>query len=101
MSKPTLDDPVALRLSRPDVLKLGAASGHASRWHDFFSLPLGSSNPDRGLLVLNHEYLDQRLLFPDAMKTWNAEKLGKAKNAMGVSVIEVKREGTQRRIVRP
>ena len=68
---------------------------------DFFPLPLGSNNPDHGLLVMNHEYLDQRLLFPDAMKTWTAEKLRKAKNAMGVSVIEVKREGSTWRVSRP
>ena len=76
----------------------------AGMHHDgmtFFSLPPGSNNSDHGLLVMNHEYLDQRLLFPDAMKTWTAEKLVKAQNAVGVSVIEIKREGLQWQIVRP
>ena len=76
----------------------------AGMHHDgmaFFSLPPGSNNTDHGLLVVNHEYLDQQLLFADAMKTWTAEKLEKAQNAVGVSVIEIKREGLQWRIVRP
>lgn len=179
MAEPTLEELIALRMSRRNVLKLGAASGlmsllgisqtacasqssstkappvvgfkpvpisnadtvvvpegytsrvffawgdpisdgpafktdasntadeqamQAGMHHDgmnFFPLPLGSNNPDHGLLVMNHEYLDQRLLFPDAMKTWTAEKLLKAKNAMGVSVIEVKREGAAWRVIRP
>ncbi|MEO8383916.1 MAG: alkaline phosphatase PhoX, partial [Betaproteobacteria bacterium] len=148
MSKPSLDQLIALRISRRDVLKLGGATGLASllglsqsacstlpkgnsgsatlgfkgvpisdadtvvvpegytsqvffAWGDpisdgpafapdasnsaaeqavqagmhhdgmnFFPLPLGAENSDHGLLVLNHEYLDQRLLYPDAMKTW-------------------------------
>ena len=76
----------------------------AGMHHDgmhFFPLPLGSDNPDHGLLAINHEYLDQRLLFPDGMKTWNAEKLLKAQNAVGASVIEVKREGAGWKVVRP
>ena len=179
MTQLTLEQLVALRLSRRDVLKLGAATGLASllgisqsactaagdarraapvlgfrpvpvssadtvvvpegytsrvffAWGDpisdgptfkpdasnsadeqalqagmhhdgmtFFSLPLGSGNPDHGLLVLNHEYLDQRLLFSDAMKTWTAEKLKKAQNAVGVSVIEIKRDGKNWQVVRP
>ena len=179
MTQPTLDDLVALRLSRRGVLKIGAAAGltslfglsqnacttvgnarraspvlgfrpvslsnadtivvpegysastffawgdpisagpafkpdasntsdeqalQAGMHHDgmtFFSLPLGSNNPDHGLLVLNHEYLDQRLLFPDAMKTWTADKLVKAQNAVGASVIEVKRESGKWQVVRP
>ena len=179
MNQPTLDDLVALRLSRRDVLKIGAAAGltsllslsqaacttvgnarraapvlgfrpvplsnadtvvvpegysarvffawgdpisdgpafkpdasntsdeqavQAGMHHDgmtFFSLPFGSSNADHGLLVLNHEYLDQRLLFSDEMRTWTGEKLSKAQNAVGVSVIEVKRESGKWQLVRP
>src|SRR5438128_2494937 len=54
-----------------------------------------------GLLALNHEYLDQQLLFPDGMKTWSAEKVAKAQNAVGVSVIEVRLDGTEWKVVRP
>ena len=68
----------------------------AGMHHDgmqFFSLPLDSKNPHHGLLVINHEYLDQQLLFPDGMKSWDAEKLRKAQHGVGVSIIEVKRSG--------
>ena len=54
-----------------------------------------------GLLAINHEYLDQGLLFPDGMRTWSAEKVLKAQQATGVSVIEVELQGGQWRIVRP
>lgn len=54
-----------------------------------------------GLLAMNHEYLDQGLLFPDGMRTWSAEKVLKAQNAVGVSVIEVQLVNNQWRIVRP
>jgi len=79
-------------------------SVQAGMHHDgmhFFSLPLGSDNSDHGLLVLNHEYLDQRLLFPDAMAAWSAEKVRKCLNGVGVSVIEVKKAGGQWQVVRP
>jgi len=56
---------------------------------------------EHGLLALNHEYLDQGLLFPDAMRNWSAEKVLKAQNAVGVSVIEVSRSGNRWNVVRP
>lgn len=76
----------------------------AGMHHDgmhFFPLPLGSDTSDHGLLVLNHEYLDQKLLFPDAMETWTAEKVKKCLNGVGVSVIEVKKTGGKWQVVRP
>ena len=76
----------------------------AGMHHDgmhFFPLPAGSGHADRGLLVLNHEYLDQNLLFTDGMKTWNSAKLLKAQYAVGVSVIEIRRQGGQWQVVRP
>ena len=54
-----------------------------------------------GLLAMNHEYLDQGLLFPDGMKTWSAEKVLKAQHAVGVSVIEVTLKNNQWQLVRP
>jgi secreted PhoX family phosphatase len=54
-----------------------------------------------GLLAMNHEYLDEGLLFPDGMKTWSAEKVAKAQNAVGVSVIEVAQKNGQWEVVRP
>ncbi|GAA0369038.1 PhoX family phosphatase [Micromonospora gifhornensis] len=48
--------------------------------------PLG---PDRGLLVLNHEYADQVLLFPDGDAVMTPEKVAKSLAAHGVSVVEI------------
>ena len=49
--------------------------------------PLDGSR--RGLLVMNHEYVDYGLLYPDATRTWNADKVRKAQAAHGVSVSEI------------
>ena len=68
------------------------AGMHHDGMHYF---PLQGST--HGLLALNHEYLDERLLFPDGTKTWSAEKVAKAQNAVGVSVIEVRRDGAELR----
>ena len=54
-----------------------------------------------GVLAMNHEYLDEGLLFPDGGKTWSAEKVLKAQNAVGVSVIEVIFDGSHWNLVRP
>lgn len=55
----------------------------------------------RGLLVMNHEYVDYGLLFTDGDKTWNAEKVRKAQAAHGVSVIEIELKQGQWQAVRP
>ena len=55
----------------------------------------------RGLLVMNHEYVDDGLLHADGMKTWTAEKVRKAQAAHGVSVIEVEFKDGQWQMVRP
>jgi secreted PhoX family phosphatase len=59
----------------------------------------GSST--HGLLVMNHEYIDDGLLHPDGMKTWSAEKVRKAQAAHGVAVIEVTLKGDRWQMVRP
>lgn len=46
---------------------------------------------EHGLIVQNHEYTDDVLLFPDGTANWDAEKTRKSLAAHGVSVIEVKR----------
>jgi secreted PhoX family phosphatase len=43
------------------------------------------------LLALNHEYIDNGMLFTDGMANWNLDKARKGQNAMGVSVVEVKK----------
>ncbi|MEY4561508.1 MAG: hypothetical protein RLZZ618_785 [Pseudomonadota bacterium] len=47
------------------------------------------SSATHGLLVMNHEYVDDGLLFPDGRANWTADKVAKAQAAHGVSVIEV------------
>jgi secreted PhoX family phosphatase len=55
----------------------------------------------RGLLVMNHEYVDDGLLHRDGMKTWSADKVRKSQAAHGVSVIEVEQKDGRWEIVRP
>ncbi len=56
---------------------------------------------DAGLLVMNHEYVDDGLLHPDGMANWSAQKVRKAQAAHGVSVIEVQRKDGRWEVVRP
>lgn len=72
------------------------AGMHHDGMHFF---PLSGST--HGLLAMNHEYLDEGLLFPDGQRTWTAEKVRKAQHALGVSVIEIDGRGGAWRIVRP
>jgi uncharacterized protein len=56
----------------------------------------------RGLLVMNHEYVDDGLLHADGLKTWSAEKVRKSQAAHGIAVIEVEQAaGGGWRVVRP
>ena len=54
-----------------------------------------------GLLVMNHEYTDDGLLFPDGKNNWTAEKVRKAQAAHGVAVIEVALRDGRWEMVRP
>ena len=47
---------------------------------------------DRGLLVMNHEYLDHGLLFTDGGREWGPEQVAKSQAAHGFSVTEVSRQ---------
>ncbi len=79
----------------------------AGMHHDgmhFFPLPLGSQASDRGLLVVNHEYVDQGLLFQngyafDEVNPLSAELIQKSQNAHGVSVVELTLQGDQWKVV--
>ena len=55
----------------------------------------------RGLLVMNHEYVDDGLLHRDGTRTWTAEKVRKAQAAHGVSVVEVEQNAGRWAIVSP
>ncbi len=76
----------------------------AGMHHDgmaWFSLPQGAQNPEHGLLALNHEYIDNGMLFTDGTANWSLDKARKGQNAMGVSVVEVKKTGSGWEVVRP
>jgi uncharacterized protein len=54
-----------------------------------------------GLLVMNHEYVDDGLLHNDGLQTWTLEKVRKSQAAHGVSVIEIEQKNKQWQMVRP
>jgi uncharacterized protein len=54
-----------------------------------------------GLIVQNHEYSDDGLLFADNVQNWDAAKTAKSQNAHGVGIIEVKRRRSKWEVVRP
>ncbi len=57
-----------------------------------------------GLLVQNHEYTDDGLLFTDGIQNWNQQKTDKVLAALGVGIIEIRRRrrpGAEWEVVRP
>ncbi|MFV2029117.1 PhoX family protein [Neisseria sp. S1] len=102
-------DPVGIPGKMP-VFKTDASNTtqeqalQAGMHHDgmaFFPLPLGSESSNHGLLAMNHEYVDNGLLFKDGTANWDLNKARKSQNAMGVSVIEVKKGARGWDVVRP
>lgn len=72
----------------------------AGMHHDGMAyFPLDGSR--RGLLALNHEYVDDGLLHSDGTATWTAEKVRKSMAAHGVSVIEVQAAPEGWQVIRP
>jgi secreted PhoX family phosphatase len=67
----------------------------------FYPLGEGDNASRRGLLTMNHEYVDDGLLHADGLATWSAEKVMKAQAAHGVSVIEVAMADGRWQVVRP
>jgi secreted PhoX family phosphatase len=55
----------------------------------FFPLGRGRHGSKRGLLVLNHEYVDQIILNPDGASPMTGEKVAKALAAHGVTIVAV------------
>ncbi len=81
-----------------------AQSVQAGMHHDgifFFPHDNRKRDSDRGLLCINHEYVDQGLLFTDGMTNFGPEKVRKSIAAHGVSVIEVKRKRGKWTVLRP
>jgi hypothetical protein len=81
-----------------------SAADQAVQWgmHNDGMVYFPISGSARGLLVQNHEYTDDGLLFPDGIANWNAQKTDKALNAHGVGIVEVsKQRGGNWQVVRP
>jgi hypothetical protein len=77
------------------------AGMHHDGMHFFPFHESGAASSVRGLLCVNHEYVDDGLLHPDGMKNWDALKVAKSKAAHGVSVIEVRLRQGCWQVVRP
>lgn len=87
---------------RPDGSNSAAEQAlQAGMHHDGMAFFPVDGSSQRGLLVMNHEYVDDGLLHADGMKTWTAEKVRKSMHAHGVSVIEIQREGSAWKQVMP
>ena len=67
----------------------------------FYPLGEGTAGSTRGLLAMNHEYIDDGLLHTDGLATWSAEKVKKGQAAHGVAVIEVAQTDGRWQVVRP
>jgi len=72
-----------------DDQALQCGAHHDGMW--FFPFPGSPPGIDsrRGLLCINHEYCDQNILWPDGMANFDLDKVRKALNAHGVSIVEV------------
>ncbi len=68
----------------------------------FVPLPLGSNNSDNGLLVVNHEFSDTRMMFPGSPRSdsLNLEQTDVDIAAHGLSVIEIRKVGENWGLVR-
>jgi uncharacterized protein len=66
----------------------------------FYALDKNTANR-RGLLVMNHEYVDDGLLHTEGMSPWTADKVKKSQAAHGASVIEVVQKDGAWQMLRP
>ena len=93
---------------KPDASNSAAEQAlQAGMHHDGMSyFPLSgadgaASASDHGLLALNHEYTDEALLHTSGGREWGAEQALKSMQAVGVSVVEVRRAGGEWKLMRP
>ena len=61
----------------------------------YFPIGRGRDGNRRGLLVTNHEYTDNTLLYPDGNAVLTQEKVDKAIAAHGVSIVEIELQAGQ------
>ena len=81
-----------------------SAEDQAQQWgmHNDGLVYFPINGSKRGLIVQNHEYTDDVLLFADGNANWTAEKTAKSQNAHGVGIIEVRDRGPHGwEVVRP
>ncbi|MCL4745482.1 MAG: PhoX family phosphatase [Burkholderiaceae bacterium] len=79
--------------------ELQSGTHHDGMW--FFPLPIGSNSSAHGLLVINHEYPDNTLLFADGVDDWTLAKVRKSQASVGCSVQEVRLVDGRWALVRP
>ncbi len=98
-------DPVLPGAPAFDPLKQSAAAqalqfGYNNDFIGFAPLPLGSGNPDHGLLCINHEATVRPLMFPGLRSLaypWSTrDKVDIEMAALGGSVVEVRKGGDGR-----
>jgi secreted PhoX family phosphatase len=77
------------------------AGMHHDGMHYFPFIENGRPSSAHGLLCVNHEYTDDGLLHVGGMANWDAAKVAKAKAAVGVSIIEIRRAKNGWHVVRP
>lgn len=78
--------------------------GYNNDFTAFLPLPLGAQASDRGLLLVSHEYATPYLMFPGLTADDYRDKMTDAQirtvmAATGVSIVEVRREGSAWRVV--
>jgi hypothetical protein len=80
-----------------------SASDQEQQWgmHNDGIVYFPLSGSSRGLVVQNHEYTDDGLLFTDGVANWTAEKTRKSQAAHGVGIIEVSHGRDGWSVVRP
>jgi uncharacterized protein len=95
---PVLPDAPPFDPARPDAAAQAAQFGYNNDLTVYLPLPWGGASSDHGLLVVSHEYAAPHLMWPglDAgtyREAMSAEQVRAVKAAVGLSVLEVRKDG--------
>ncbi|MBL8899185.1 MAG: PhoX family phosphatase [Planctomycetes bacterium] len=71
----------------------------AGMHHDGMAIFPLDERGERALLAINHEYIDNGLLFPEGLEGWSSSKVRKSQAAVGVSIVELALAAGRWRIV--
>ncbi|MBF0391447.1 MAG: PhoX family phosphatase [Alphaproteobacteria bacterium] len=101
---PVLPDAPAFEPGKASPAAQERQFGYNNDYVGFFPLPVGSSNANHGLLVVNHEYTNPELMFPgiteaNAATTLTREQCETEMAAHGLSVVEVKKVDGRWRVI--